>query len=115
MVKGNILQCKNCGQDIYFDDEVLSQSGKKIPLDFDENNPNPYPEYHDCPNNPYKKGLGGFNKGTSKVGVNTNVNVSGLETRVQELSDRVRQLESGLKGLGEAVGKLSFQKGDKVV
>jgi hypothetical protein len=110
-VKGNILQCKNCGQDIYFDDEVLSQSGKKIPLDFDEENANPYPQYHDCPNNPYKKGDRGFSK--SKVAV-PNVNVSGLETKVQELSDRVTRLEAGLKGLGEAVGKLSFKSGDKL-
>ena len=112
MVKGNILQCKNCGQDIYFDDEVLSQSGKKIPLDFDENNPNPYPEYHDCPTNPYKKG--GFNKGTSKVGVNTNVVSVNVENKVNDLVHRVEQVEAGLRGLGEAVAKLSFQKGDKL-
>lgn len=41
------MQCRNCGQEIKFDNSIRSSSGKAIPLNMDG-------DKHDCPNNPYK-------------------------------------------------------------
>ena len=57
MTKSNILNCKNCDEQIYFDDEVLSKNGKKIPIEYNENRDPEYdePKYHDCPNSTFRR------------------------------------------------------------
>lgn len=110
-MKGNILQCRNCGQDIYFDDAVLSGTGKKIPLQFDEqaDDAGIEPQKHDCPNNPYKKQQGLNVKasgGPSKVAVDF-----ALVNRVGKLEIAVEQMTQLVKELQDALGKLSFQTG----
>ncbi|MGH9877426.1 MAG: hypothetical protein ACRD5H_07290 [Nitrososphaerales archaeon] len=46
MSENNPIECKFCGDDIYFDDDHISDSGKKIPLDHVTGEP------HDCPEKP---------------------------------------------------------------
>ena len=41
-MRTNTFKCRNCGTMIYLDDEVLSPSGKKIPLDDADDQP------HEC-------------------------------------------------------------------
>jgi hypothetical protein len=44
--------CNRCGQQIYWSDQSMSNSGKKIPLD-------PSGQSHDCPQSTYNQTLGG--------------------------------------------------------
>jgi hypothetical protein len=44
-----IVLCKYCDNPIYFDDNVVSKNGKKIPLQEWDQQP------HSCPNNPYNQ------------------------------------------------------------
>jgi hypothetical protein len=43
---GDEFPCKSCGEPIHLDDEVLSESGKRIPLEGDG-------RPHNCPNSEY--------------------------------------------------------------
>jgi len=116
--RSQILQCNSCGQDICFDDEQLSKNGKKIPLQVTEdfvNDEIPLPN-HDCPNNPYKKGGSrvGVNTAPKKSSVSNELEllgrISNIETAVRDLDARVGEIDNGLKNLGEAIAKMSFQK-----
>lgn len=74
-MKSRAMPCnRDCGTDIYFDDDKLSKTGKKIPLDVDTDEP------HDCPNSSY-----GSTVGTSST--------KSLTQRLEELESRVAMLE----------------------
>lgn len=120
MGRSQILQCNQCGQDICFDDQQLSKTGKKIPLDVTEdfvNDQIPLP-YHDCPNNPYKKGGGGSKVAVPPVKKQSGLSqelsmlsrISMVESALRDLDAKVGQIDNALKNLGEAIGKISFQK-----
>ena len=104
-----MVNCNKCGQSIHFDDEVLSATGKKIPLQgatgFDK---------HDCPNNPYKGGkLGGQTQEqvVKQVPSTGNLEVLAFKSVVDGLSERVGRLEQAVEQFGEVLAKQSFQKG----
>jgi hypothetical protein len=122
LVKGKVLKCRNCQQEIYFDDDVVSESGKKIPLNASANNDElgmttSVHEYHDCPNNPYRKGKSNYEtdvnlpeKNVPKVDFPLLARLGSVENTVLELVDKVAKVEAGLRGLGEALAKQSFEK-----
>lgn len=72
------MNCFRCGAEIFFDDEHITNSGKKIPLDEIDGEYEP----HDCPANDWKK--------TDKPITNNPT----LEQRVRALEERVQRLES---------------------
>ena len=112
MVKSDPLDCRQCGNSIFFDSEVLSKNGKKIPLDSSTG------DHHDCPNNPYNKGqrvqLG--DKRDENLNLELVAKVGKLENVVNDVVQQVAQLERGLEQFGEALAKNSFEtgKGKKV-
>ncbi len=116
--RSQILQCNKCGQDICFDDEQLSKNGKKIPLQVTEdfvNDEIPLPN-HDCPENRFKSGSRvGVPNAVKKSSVSNELEllgrISNIEAAVRDLDARVGEMDNGLKNLGEAIGKMSFQKG----
>ena len=102
---------------IYFDDERLSKTGKKIPInDADD-------EAHDCPNNPYKKGVFKDMKQANTTYrervpqadnttlIETIARVGKLELAVDQVNQNLKNLEQSIEQFGEALAKVSFQKG----
>lgn len=73
--------CFKCGGEIYFSDECLSISGKKIPLDEEYDGENMVT--HDCPENEHHN-----SSKTTSTG-------SSLEKRLDALEKRVFNLEIG--------------------
>lgn len=43
------VSCRDCGDEIYFDDNHLSKNGKKVPLGKEDGKP------HQCPNRPFNR------------------------------------------------------------
>lgn len=73
-----MIECYKCGQEIFFDDDCVSQSGKKIPLDEEYDGGVMIP--HDCPENPQK--------------ANTPSVKSALVLRIDALEKRIFDLEN---------------------
>ena len=116
------MECRNCGQEIKFDNNVRSTSGKAIPLNMDGNK-------HDCPNNPYKKKFQNFKQVAEKVEQEISLKpkesvfkpnnalgkLAELETefefKLSEMNKRLSRAEQAIQAL---VAENSFKKGNEV-
>lgn len=116
----NVVNCNRCNQQIHFDDQVLSASGKKIPLQGADGY-----DKHDCPANPYKGGQKfEVRLPAQNVPAKGNLQELGVQSELEDLRkrvdvlesvlQRVGQLEETVEELGKALAAVSFKKGDEV-
>lgn len=84
MTKTKAFTCKNCGIEIYLDDKVLSPNGKRIPLEFDTDEP------HQCAGKPDKERQQAIQEDQQ---YSQKANERTLQQRVEALEKRVTELE----------------------
>jgi hypothetical protein len=77
--------CRNCGEEIYFDDNHLSKNGRKVPLSKKDGKP------HQCPNRHFN-GSGplntsSFERATGPIQINT------IEPILAEILRTVKKVE----------------------
>lgn len=104
MTKSPNMPCRLCDEEIYFDDNVLSQSGKKIPLESKNN------EKHDCPNSPYKQKQQQKPKDTSKQVRPQGVplDLTEINVQLQDIRNELREIHRVIAEYGEVIARGSF-------
>jgi hypothetical protein len=125
LARSVVVECRNCQQEIFWDDDVTSKNGKKIPLQADEEDEDGKPKFHDCPNNPFKAGKGKSNYDTPKTGnvgfkrdqdVNLELvsRIGKLETDRDSMAMELSEVRNVVRELGEALAQASFKKANEV-
>jgi len=106
-----MTNCFKCKQEIFFDEDITTDAGKKIPCDKDQND---RLSPHDCPKNDYNKGSNGGSKFKSfnKMQPQATSAVSGLSDKqfneLKEIlanlsimnSNRLEEIHKDVKGRG---------------
>lgn len=84
----NPIPCRYCDGDIYFDDDHISDSGKKIPMDAETEEP------HSCPGRAYAR--------ERRQALNEDQNYT-QSANERALAERVTQLEKRVKSLEDKI------------
>jgi hypothetical protein len=83
------VACRNCGEEIYFDDNYLSKNGKKVPLNKKGGMP------HQCPNWPFHRSRS-INAGPLLPG--SPMRIDTTEHILAEILRIVKRIEKGTVG-----------------